>query len=101
MEGIVDFLEEEAVFLEQVYPGTLVMDGESYAVARGGEEWELERQRGGYEDESEARVRVRKSLVPVRPVKRKAVTLDGRPYVVDDVQERTGGVVWVLSLKRK
>lgn len=101
MEGVIEYLEEEAVFMESLYPGTLVMGEEVFSVARGGEEWELERQRGGYSDESEARVRLRKSLKPDRPVKRAAVTLDGRDFWIDDVQDRTGGVVWVLTLTRQ
>lgn len=99
MDGRGEFLLAAQIVLESLYPATLVVGGTSYPCARGGDEWELERQRGGFDDESEARVRVRTSLMPTRPEKNTAATLDGRNFVIDDVARATGDVAWAITLR--
>lgn len=100
MDGRSEFLMEAQLELEVLYPGVLTVDGTQMACARGGEEWELERERGGLDDDSEARVRVRVELLPERPAKNTVVDLDGRSFVVDEVARLSGDVVWNISLKR-
>jgi hypothetical protein len=100
MDGRNEFLLAAQDELEALYPATLGIGEDEFPCARGGEEWELERQRGGYDDESEARVRVKTALVPDRPEKNAAVTLDGLAYVVDDVSKAVGDVAWCLSLRK-
>ena len=98
MEGREDFLMAAQMLGEGQRPGVLVFDGQTVACARGGEEWELERSRGGFDNQSEARVRVRKALLRSRPQKRDQVTLDGRAFTVDDVAGRAGDVAWSMTL---
>ena len=87
--------------LEELYPARLIYEGKELDCARGGVEWEMEREAGGFQDESEARVRVRMELMPARPKKNAPVILDGRDYAVDDVARAVGDEVWCLALRRK
>jgi len=98
MEGRTEFLKAAFALNVAQRPGALVIEGKEVTCARGGEEWELERKRGGYDNESEARVRILKDDLSARPVKRGKVTLDGRAYTIDDVSARAGDVAWSVTL---
>jgi len=94
----VEFLEAAFALNVAQRPGVLVIGEEEVTCARGSEEWELERKRGGYDNESEARVRIRKTDLSARPEKRMKAVLDGRNYTVDDVSARAGDVAWSVTL---
>jgi hypothetical protein len=99
-DGQGDFLMDAQLSLEAMFPGVLEIEGVSVPVAVGGNEWQSRRIRGGFDDESEARVRVRMSLLAERPAKGVPVVLDGRRFTVDEVAAGAPDVAWSLALKR-
>ena len=97
--GRAAFLMVAQLALEGVFPGTLEVDGLEHPIARTASEYEEDPERGGYEENAQASVRLRTELRAERIPNDELVSLDGREMRVLQSGLEPGDVAWWISLR--
>jgi hypothetical protein len=95
-----EFLLRAQDALEALFPGTMTVAGESFTVARSGEDRTEAAEVGGFEEEVAVTVRARLSDVPDDGWERETLaTLDGRAMRVVECLREIGDVAWSVELE--
>lgn len=99
-ESRLAFLGKAQEAFESVFPGEMVYDGATFAVARSGFEVVEAGEPGGFENEGRVMVRVRVAFLPAAGLPRETlVTLDGVEMRVEECLLEVEDVAWSVELE--
>ena len=100
LNDVREFAKMGAEVVERLNAGTVTIGGETYAAAVGKDPLTSGAARGGEFYEGDRIVHIRKEILPVKPERKTAVTLEGTLWtVVSSKGEEAAAVVWSLHLK--